>query len=93
MFSRISRISNYRNICNFNNIIRRNLCWIKKNDGLYSIGLTRETLDIYERIDYIQINKNYFVRYNDELCFIESANIVESINSFFLTSYFVKSDL
>jgi glycine cleavage system H lipoate-binding protein len=60
---------------------KRNLCWIKQDNGIYSIGLTRKTVEIYQGINFIDINKNTFVKFNHELCFIESDKFVESINS------------
>ena len=60
---------------------KRNLCWIKHDKGIYSIGLTRKTVEMYQGINFIDINKNAFVKYNDELCFIESEQFVESINA------------
>ena len=77
MLSRITRIVSPKNISKINTV--RNLCWMKNNDGIYSIGLTNETVYNYEGINSININNNYFVKFNDELCFIESEKFVESL--------------
>ena len=73
MLSRITRVVSSK----INNV--RNLCWMKNNNGIYSIGLTNETVFNYECIKSIDINNNYFVKFNDELCFIESKKFVESL--------------
>ena len=77
MLSRITRLVSSNNISKINNV--RNLCWMKNNNGIYSIGLTNETVYNYEGINSININNNYFVKFNDELCFIESEKFVESL--------------
>ena len=83
MLSQLSRIgTNFvRPSGNIMNITKRNICWIKHNNGIFTIGLTKDTIDTYEGIDSISINKNTFVKFDEELCFIESAKFVESINS------------
>ena len=83
MLSQLSRTgTNFvRRSGNIMNITKRNICWIKHNNGIFTIGLTKDTIDTYEGIDSISINKNTFVKFDEELCFIESAKFVESINS------------
>lgn len=80
MFSRILT-STSSTLKKIPKIGKRNLCWIKQENGIYSIGLTRKTVEIYKGINFIDINKNLFVKFNDELCIVESEQFVESINA------------
>jgi len=79
--SKISNIKNLTRIINVSNNHKRGLCWMYNNKNSFTIGLTRETVETYDGIDMIDINKNDYIKYNDQLCFIESSIFVESIKA------------
>lgn len=59
----------------------RNACWIKSHDGLFSIGVTQESLNVFKFINQVEITKDNFIKNEHELCFIKSDKFVETIKA------------
>ena len=70
-----------RTVRNMSNISKRNLCWIKSYDGLYSIGVDQATLDIFKKINEVEITKDNFIKNEHDLCYIKNDKFVETIKA------------
>lgn len=78
MISILKRVVNQNIVKNSQAV--RGLCWIKSNDGVYySIGLKKETLSLYNKINSVEITRDNIIKFEDELCFVRNENFVDSI--------------
>ena len=59
----------------------RNFYWTKYKDGIYTIGLKNETLNLHSNIDYVEFNKELYVNQGDTLCLIGSDTFTNNIIS------------
>ena len=57
----------------------RGFCWIKNIDGIYSVGLKKETIELYDTVNSIEISCNNIMRFDEDMCFVNSKEFVETI--------------
>ena len=82
MFSQCGiKIVASKNINRIINISRRNLCWMKNQNGIYTLGITKKTINNYFNVNSIHFNENKFVKSNSELFVIETNNFIEGVDA------------